>query len=128
VAADDHRSIAGVFQAIVHAAQGFVEEGRGNILHHDTDGHRPAFFQALRHLVGRELHFFDGGQHGIALVVGDRAVPLRMRETVLGETPAWRATSIRVEGPECRVLSAKDVLLLKWESTGYENLFASRLP
>ena len=26
------------------------------------------------------------------------AVPLRMRETVLGDTPAWRATSSRVEG------------------------------
>jgi hypothetical protein len=50
-----------------------------------------------------------------------------MRETVLGETPAWRATSIRVEGPECRVLSAKDVLLLK-SVYSYENLFARRLP
>ena len=35
------------------------------------------------------------------------AVPFRMRETVLGDTPAWRATSSRVEGGAAWALSFK---------------------
>jgi hypothetical protein len=35
------------------------------------------------------------------------AVPFRIRETVLGDTPAWRATSIKVDGPEEWEVSAK---------------------
>ena len=71
VPADDDGRVARVFQAVVHAAQAFIEEGAGNILHHDADGHRAALFQALRHLVRRKFHVRDGRQHGVALVVGD---------------------------------------------------------
>jgi hypothetical protein len=52
-----------------------------------------------------------------------RAVPFRIRETVLGDTPALRATSISVDGPEERGVSAKtvpfDYVLKTFAAEGY---------
>jgi hypothetical protein len=45
-----------------------------------------------------------------------------MRDTVLGDTPASRATSSKVEGEEVCCLSAKAVSLKTFSSEGYHKL------
>ena len=69
---------------------------------------------------GAKLTFSMAASTASRLSSETLAVPLRMRETVLGETPARRATSINVDGPEEGEVSGNVQSLTKY----YEILFS----
>ena len=63
-------------------------------------------FRLRANRLGRKSSLRIAASTALRLSEVTRAVPLRMRDTVLGETPAWRATISSVTTPPAAVLVA----------------------